>query len=117
MATLNRSSFWTLPTGEKIRVKRMSIEDIHIAMFIVDAMERENIGNDPYLIQQMCLYSGACPVLLPIEEKISGFYPEDWHDLFLNEIDKRFKFLERRAIKTQKVNKKPSWLVKWFKFW
>lgn len=110
---LNRSSYWTLPTGEKIRVKRMSTSQIQLALAYLSVMELEIIGHDPYIIQQFCSTSKICNVLPEPQYKKDGFFIEDWSYLFQLEIQKRIKF-----VATQSVPFNVSHLlVKWLKFW
>lgn len=114
---LNRSSYWTLLTGEKLRVKHMTIAQIQAAMFHIDMLERDELYNDPYIVQQICSNSDCCSVLPEPVHKMFGFLIEDWHNLFYNELIKRVKILTGQPIRSPKIAAKPFFLVKWFKFW
>ena len=117
MTTLNRSSFWTLHTGDRLRVKHMTIAQIQAALLKLDELQRDEIDNDPYLIQ--LLIFDAAPFAFynePVHKK-DGFFLDEWHELFDGEIAKRIKFLARQQIRPADRKEKQSPLVNILKFW
>lgn len=106
MQTLNRSSYWTLDNGEKIRVKHMTNTQIHTAMIKIEMLEYDESSDDPYIIQSICETCETCRALSEPEHKKFGFFLEDWHNLLKTEL-----------LRLRPKGKKSNFLVKWFKIW
>lgn len=117
MQTPNRSSYWTLDNGKKIRVKHMTDTQVHIAMIKIETLECDESSYDPYIIHTMCETSEFCRALSEPEHKKFGFFLEDWHNLFRDEIIKRVKLLKAELLRLAPKSKKPNFLVNWFKLW
>ena len=117
MSTLNRSSYWTTANGGKLRVKHMSIDQIHQAIFQLEQLELQELESDPYIVGQICANLTCCTIHPEPEHKINGFFLDDWHDLLSNEIEKRLKFLYGLPIRHAPKVKKTNFLVKWLKSW
>lgn len=115
--TLNRSSYWTTANGERLRVKHMTIAQIHSAMYYLERMKIDEVGVDPYIVQRICENSDCCPVYQEPEYKKDGFFLEDWHDLFHSETVKRLKLVTGQRLRSTSIPKKPNVLVKLLNFW
>lgn len=117
MSALNRSSYWTLPTGIKVRVKRMTTDEINFAIYNIEQTENQDAGNDPYIVQQLCSSLDCQHTYQEPPHGKDGFFYDDWHDLFVNELVKRLQFIQHHINNPKTIIKKPNILVKWFKFW
>ena len=115
--TLNRNAMWTLNDGTKIPVKNMTLEHLDQAIYYVDQCQLEESSYDPYIISQICENSDCCQLPVEPEHKKDGFFLDDWHVIFINEMLRRFKTLQTGLLPIRNVAKKQFWLVKWFKFW
>lgn len=115
--SLNRSSYWTQHNGNQIRVKHMTIGDIQCAMMEIDDMEFQRLGDDPYIVQQLCSYGDFCNILPALDPKKDGFALDDWYEFFRNEVEKRLKLLAGKSLRITQKAVKSNFLVKWFKFW
>lgn len=117
MTTLNRSSYWTLHNGSELRVKKMTIAQIQCAIIELAEMESNELDNDPYVVQLLALETGTYGFFNEPIHKKDGFFLDDWHTLFNNEIEKRLKFLYGLPIRHAPKEIQQNFLVKWFKSW